>query len=249
MIEVLLGVVFFAAIVLFLAFFIIAARKLLVSSGEVKIVINGEDKKPLKANAGSKLLQTLASENIFLSSACGGGGTCGQCKCIVDSGGGAALPIEEGFFNLAELKQGWRLSCQTPVKQDLKIQIPEEVFGVRKWECEVISNDNVATFIKELVLKLPPGEEVDFRAGGFVQMEVPPHSLEYKTMEVAEEFRPDWNKFKLWDLKSDVKDTVIRAYSMANYPEEKGHSQIQHQSRQSPSRHQLPAGDCLFLCV
>lgn len=222
MIEVGLGVVFFSAIVLLLAFIIVIARKLLVISGDVNIKINQDDKHSLVTSSGSKLLQTLATNNIFLSSACGGGGTCGQCKCIVDSGGGVALPVEEGFFNLAELKQGWRLSCQTPVKQNMEIQVPDEVFGVRKWECEVISNKNVATFIKELVLKLPEGEEVDFKAGGFIQMEVPPHSMNYSDIKVAKEFTPDWDEFNLWDLQSASSDEVIRAYSMANYPEEKG---------------------------
>ena len=222
MLEVILGVIFFSTIVLALVFVIIGARRQLVSSGDVSIEINHDSANSLVTAAGSKLLQTLANNNIFLSSACGGVGTCGQCRCIVESGGGSALPIEGGFFNLAELKHGWRLSCQTPVKQDMKIIVPEEVFGVRKWECEVVSNNNVATFIKELVLKLPPGEEVDFKAGGFVQMEVPPHEMQYKDIVVEEEFREDWNKFKLWDLKSSSSDVVIRAYSMANYPEEKG---------------------------
>lgn len=222
MLEIVLGVVFFSAIVLILAFIIIGARRLLVTSGDVVIEINSNKDNSLVTSAGSKLLQTLAANNVFLSSACGGGGTCGQCKCIVESGGGSALPIEEGFFNLAEIKQGWRLSCQTPVKQDMRILLSEEVFGVRRWECEVISNDNVATFIKELVLKLPPGQEVDFTAGGFVQMEVPPHKLVYKDMIIDKKFHDDWDKFKFWDLNSSSSETVIRAYSMANYPEEKG---------------------------
>lgn len=220
--EVILGVVFFSVIVLVLAFIIIGARYFLVSSGDVKIAINRDDAKSLVTSAGSKLLQTLAANNIFLSSACGGGGTCGQCKCIVHSGGGSALPIEEGVFNLAELRQGWRLSCQTPVKQDMQIDVPEDVFGVRKWECEVVSNNNVATFIKELVLKLPEGEEVDFKAGGFVQMEVPSYQMDYKTIDVASEFTGDWDRFKFWDLSVKSPETVIRAYSMANYPQEKG---------------------------
>ncbi len=220
--EVILGVIFFSVIVLVLAFIIIGARYLLVSSGDVKIGINSDDAKSLVTSAGSKLLQTLAANNIFLSSACGGGGTCGQCKCIVHSGGGSALPIEEGVFNLAELRQGWRLSCQTPVKQDMQIDIPTDVFGVRKWECEVVSNNNVATFIKELVLKLPEGDEVDFKAGGFVQMEVPPYQMDYKTIDVASEFTSDWDRFKFWDLSVKSPETVIRAYSMANYPQEKG---------------------------
>ncbi len=222
MLEVILGVVFFSVIVLVLAFIIIGARSFLVKSGDVKIDINDDAANSLITAAGSKLLQTLAANNIFLSSACGGGGTCGQCKCIVNSGGGAALPIEEGVFNLAELRQGWRLSCQTPVKQDMQIEVPAEVFGVRKWECEVISNNNVATFIKELVLKLPDGEEVNFKAGGFVQMEVPAYQMEYKSIDVASKFTPDWDRFKFWDLKAESADMVIRAYSMANYPGEKG---------------------------
>ena len=217
-----MGVGFFTLIVLLFAFIILGARSILVSTGDVSIVVNDGIGKPLITPAGGKLLQTLANNNIFLSSACGGGGTCAQCKCIVDSGGGAILPVEEGHFTMAEKRKGWRLSCQTPVKQDMKIQVPEEVFGVKQWECEVISNRNVATFIKELVLKLPTGEEVDFKAGGFIQMEIPPHKAYFKDFDVDEEFRSDWDKFKLWDLTSEVEETVVRAYSMANYPEEKG---------------------------
>lgn len=222
MIEVLLGVGFFTLIVLLLAFVILAARAFLVSTGDVAITINGNDNNKFITAAGGKLLQTLAEHNIFLSSACGGGGTCGQCRCIVEDGGGAILPVEVGHFTMAERRNGWRLSCQTPVKQDMHIQVPEEVFGVKQWECEVISNRNVATFIKELVLRLPAGEEVDFKAGGFIQMEIPPHEVRFKDFIIEEEFRPDWDKFNLWQLVSKVDEPVIRAYSMANYPEEKG---------------------------
>ena len=209
-------------IVLLLVFVILGARQRLVSTGDVNIVLNDDSDHTLVTAAGGKLLQTLANHNIFLSSACGGGGTCAQCKCIVSSGGGSILPVEEGHFTLAEIRKGWRLSCQTPVKQDMEIEVPEEVFGVKQWECEVLSNHNVATFIKELVLKLPPGEEVDFKAGGFVQMEVPPHTVDYKNFDIDKEFHPDWDKYGLWDLTSKVTEPVIRAYSMANYPEEKG---------------------------
>jgi Na+-transporting NADH:ubiquinone oxidoreductase subunit F len=177
---------------------------------------------PLVVPAGSKLLQTLADNKIFLSSACGGGGTCSQCKCVVLDGGGSILPTEESHFNSREKNDGWRLSCQVPVKSDMKIEVPEEIFGVKEWECEVISNDNVATFIKELVLKLPEGENVDFRAGGYVQLEAPAYDIDYKSFDIQEEYHTDWDKFKIWDNKSINTEPVIRAYSMANYPEEKG---------------------------
>ncbi len=220
--EIYLGVGFFTGIVLALVFVILIARRMLVSLGEISIEINDNPDHSLITQTGGKLLSTLAEANIFLSSACGGGGTCAQCKCIVNEGGGSILPIEEGHFTLAEIKQGWRLSCQTPVKRDMKILVPAEVFGVKKWECEVISNRNVATFIKELALKLPAGEDVDFQAGGFIQMEIPPHSLSFRTFDVEDKFRADWDRFSFWDIKSQTNATVVRAYSMANYPEEKG---------------------------
>ena len=199
---------------------ILVARSWLVSSGDVTIEINGERK--ITVPAGGKLLQTLAGQNIFLSSACGGGGSCAQCKCIVESGGGEMLPTEEAHFTRRDASEGWRLSCQTPVKQDMKIRVPEEVFGVRKWECTVESNFNVATFIKELTLRLPEGESVDFRAGGYVQLECPPHEVAYKDFHIQDEFRADWDKFNLWRFVSRVNEPVVRAYSMANYPGEKG---------------------------
>jgi Na+-transporting NADH:ubiquinone oxidoreductase subunit F len=172
--------------------------------------------------AGGKLLQTLAGSGIFLSSACGGGGTCGQCRCQVLDGGGTFLPVEEGHFTRGQLRQNWRLACQVAVKQDMKIHVEPEFFGVKQWDCEVVSNKNVATFIKELVLKLPEGESVDFRAGGYVQLEAPPHSVNYRDFDIDPEYRGDWERFKFFDLASSVDETVIRAYSMANYPEEKG---------------------------
>ncbi|MCP5334305.1 MAG: NADH:ubiquinone reductase (Na(+)-transporting) subunit F [Oceanospirillaceae bacterium] len=218
--EVILGVFMFTAVVLGLVFIILAARARLVSTGNVKIEINGEH--VIEVEAGGKLLQTLASNNIFLSSACGGGGTCAQCKCKVTEGGGSMLPTEESHFTKRDAREGWRLSCQTPVKQNMKVEVDEEVFGVKKWECTVVSNPNVATFIKELTLKLPDGESVDFRAGGYVQLECPPHVVNYKDFDIEEKFRSDWDKFNLWQYVSKVDETTIRAYSMANYPEEKG---------------------------
>lgn len=218
--EIILGVVMFTAVVLALVAIILAARSKLVASGDVTILINGE--KSITVPAGDKLLQTLSSNGIFLPSACGGGGSCAQCKCIITEGGGAMLPTEEAHFNRREAREGWRLSCQAPVKQDMAVEVPEEVFGVKQWECVVESNPNVATFIKELTLKLPEGEDVNFRAGGYVQLEAPPHHVKFKDFDIEEEYRGDWEKFGFFDLESKVDEPVIRAYSMANYPEEKG---------------------------
>ena len=222
-IDLLFGVVSFTGVVLLLVLVIIGARRQLVSSGDVSIEINGDSANALVTTSGNKLLQTLAENKIFLSSACGGGGTCSQCKCQVLEGGGSILPTEESHFSLKERNEGWRLSCQVAVKNDLKIKIPEEVFGVKEWECEVLSNENVATFIKELVLKLPEGESVDFKAGGYVQLEAPSYrDLAYKNFEIAEEYHEDWDRFKIWDNVANNDEPIIRAYSMANYPEEKG---------------------------
>ena len=215
-----LGVGMFTAIVLSLVAVILFARGRMVSSGNINIEINGE--KTISVPAGDKLLQTLAANNIFLASACGGGGSCAQCKCIVSDGGGSMLPTEEPHFTKREAKEGWRLSCQAPVKQDMKIEVPEEVFGIKQWETTVESNDNVATFIKELVLRLPEGEVVDFRAGGYVQLEAPAHHIKYKDFVLGDEYKGDWERFGFLDVESKVDEPIIRAYSMANYPEEKG---------------------------
>ncbi|MBT3409679.1 MAG: NADH:ubiquinone reductase (Na(+)-transporting) subunit F [Halieaceae bacterium] len=214
------GVAMFTAIVLALVAIILFARSALVSSGDVSIEINGE--KTITVPAGGKLLQTLSESGLFLPSACGGGGTCAQCKCIINDGGGSMLPTEEGHFTKRDAAEGWRLSCQTAVKQDMKIEVPEEVFGVKQWECTVESNPNVATFIKELTLKLPEGEHVDFQAGGYVQLECPAHHVKYSDFDIEEEYRGDWEHFNFFKHESVVKEDVIRAYSMANYPEEKG---------------------------
>jgi len=219
-VEIILGVVMFTVIVLSLVFIILSARSKLVSSGNVKILINGE--RTVETEAGGKLLQTMAANGIFLSSACGGGGTCAQCKCKVTDGGGEMLPTEASHFTKGEAREGWRLSCQTPVKQDMVVEVPEEVFGVKKWETTVVSNPNMATFIKELTLALPEGENVDFRAGGYVQLECPPYEINFSDFDIQEEYRGDWERFGFFDLKAVNKETTIRAYSMANYPEEKG---------------------------
>jgi Na+-transporting NADH:ubiquinone oxidoreductase subunit F len=218
--EIILGVMMFTVIVLFLVAVILSARAKLVSSGSVQIVINGE--KTVETEAGGKLLQTLAANEVFLSSACGGGGTCAQCKCKVTDGGGSMLPTEEAHFTKGEAREGWRLSCQVPVKQDMVVEVPEEVFGVKKWETTVESNPNMATFIKELTLRLPEGESVDFRAGGYVQLECPPFEINFSDFDIEEQYRGDWEHFKFFDFKCINKEETIRAYSMANYPEEQG---------------------------
>jgi Na+-transporting NADH:ubiquinone oxidoreductase subunit F len=215
-----LGVLLFTLIVLSLVTVIMFARARLVASGDVSITINGE--KTISVPAGGKLLQTLAAQKLFVPSACGGGGTCAQCRVVVHKGGGSILVTEETHITKREAAHGERLSCQVPVKQDMEIELPEEVFGVKKWECTVRSNDNVATFIKELVLELPEGEDVKFRAGGYIQIAAPAHVADYKGFDVAEEYRGDWDKFDLWRYKSIVDEPVERAYSMANYPDEKG---------------------------
>ena len=215
-----LGVVFFTLIVLSLVAIISIARSKFVSSGDVNIIIN--DEKTISVPAGGKLLQTLASAQLFVPSACGGGGTCAQCRVKIHTGGGSILPTEEGHITKREAACGDRLSCQVAVKQDMRIEVPEEVFGVKKWQCKVKSNHNVATFIKELVLELPEGEDVNFRAGGYIQIEAPAHSLSYRDFDVEEEYHPDWDQFKIWDVTSQVDEPIERAYSMANYPEEKG---------------------------
>ena len=220
--DLVLGVVSFTGIVLLLVVVILLARSQLVASGNVSITINGDEENKLEVQTGSKLLQTLADNKIFLSSACGGGGTCSQCKCQILEGGGSILPTEESHFNAKEKNEGWRLSCQVAVKNDLKITVPDDVFGVKEWECEVVSNDNVATYIKELILKLPEGENVDFRAGGYVQLEAPEYKIDYKDFDIEDEYHEDWDRFKIWDNKAVNNEPVIRAYSMANYPEEKG---------------------------
>ncbi len=218
--TIILGVVMFTGVVAVLVAVIVAARAKLVSTGNVTILIN--DQKEISIAAGGKLLNALADEGIFVSSACGGGGTCAQCKVNVLEGGGDILATEKTHINKKAAREGCRLSCQVAVKQDMKIEVPPEVFETRKWRCKVRSNRNVATFIKELVLEVPDGDDVGFKAGGYIQIEAPPHKLHYKEFDVEEEYREDWDNFNVWDNESIVDETVIRAYSMANYPGEKG---------------------------
>ncbi|MCP4785736.1 MAG: NADH:ubiquinone reductase (Na(+)-transporting) subunit F [Fuerstiella sp.] len=218
--TIILGVVMFTGVVAVLVAVIVAARAKLVSTGNVTILIN--DQKEIAISAGGKLLNALADEGIFISSACGGGGTCAQCKVNVLEGGGDILATEKTHINKKAEREGCRLSCQVSVKQDMKIEVPPEVFETKKWRCTVRSNRNVATFIKELVLELPEGEDVGFKAGGYIQIEAPPHRLHYKEFDIEEEYREDWDNFNVWDNESIVDETVVRAYSMANYPGEKG---------------------------
>ena len=240
--TIVLGVVMFTGTVLALVGVILMARAKLVSAGDVTLNINGE--KSVTVPAGGKLLGTLAEQGIYLSSACGGGGSCGQCRCQVLDGGGSMLSTEEGHFTRSEAREAWRLSCQVAVKQDMTIKVPEDAFGVQRWECTVESNENVATFIKELVLKLPEGANVDFRAGGFVQLEIPPYAMSYETdIDVQPKFREDWDKFKIWRYTSKVTEPTIRAYSMANYPEEKGVLKFNIRvATPPPGRDDVPAG-------
>jgi Na+-transporting NADH:ubiquinone oxidoreductase subunit F len=222
MTTVALGVFMFTFVILSLVGVLMIARKRLVATGDVTITINDDPDKALKTSAGGTLLGTLAANRIFIPSACGGKGSCGVCTVTVKGGGGAMLPTERSHVSRGEEREGVRLSCQVKVKQDMKIQLPAEIFSIRRWTCKVRSNDNVATFIKELVLELPEGEEVPFRAGGYIQIECPPHEVRYRDFEVAERFREDWDKFDVWSYVSKVEEPVTRAYSMANYPDEKG---------------------------
>ena len=217
--EVLLGVGLFTAVVLILVFVILVARSKLVATGNVAIVVN--DERELSVKPGDKLLGVLADNELFIPSACGGGGTCGQCRVRVLSGGGAILPTETSSINKRDAADHYRLACQVAVKQDMTIRVADEVFGVKRWETTVVSNRNVASFIKELVLELPKGEELDFRAGGYIQIECPPHDLKFTDFDIEEEFRDEWDKYNLWRYESHVTKTVMRAYSMASFPLER----------------------------
>lgn len=219
---IILGVTMFTLVVLTLVLVILFAKSRLVHSGNIRIEINDDPEKAIEVPVGDKLLNVLGENKIFVPSACGGGGTCGQCKVKVFEGGGEILPTERSIISRGEAREGARLACQVSVKEPLKIEVDPEIFDVKKWECTVRSNHNVATFIKEFVLELPEGENVDFRAGGYIQIEAPPHVADYKDFDIEEEYRGDWDKFDIWRYKSVVKEDIIRAYSMANYPGEKG---------------------------
>jgi Na+-transporting NADH:ubiquinone oxidoreductase subunit F len=227
--PVILAVVVFSAVILGLSYMLIYARKKLVPQGDVKIIINGDESNPILAKPGSSLLSTLADRNIYLPSACGGGGTCAMCECHVYDGGGDVLPTEMNHLTRKEAAEGMRLACQVKVRQDMKIGIPEEIFGIKKWECEVVSNYNVASFIKEFVVKLTDGEHMDFQSGGYIQIDVPAITVDYKDMDITahpeyhddpKKFQSEWDTFKLWDLKMVNEEPQFRAYSMANHPAE-----------------------------
>ena len=222
MLTIIIGVTVFVVVIVTLVVFLMLAKSKLVASADVTITVNDDPDKAITAPAGNTLLNTLAAQKIFIPSACGGKGTCGVCKVRVHEGGGALLPTETSHVNRGEAREGVRLSCQVKVKQDMKIQIDPEIFNVRKWRCRVRSNRNVATFIKELVLELPEGEEVPFRAGGYIQIECPPHVVKYADFDIEEAYRGDWDKFNMWQFVSTVDEPVTRAYSMASYPLEKG---------------------------
>jgi Na+-transporting NADH:ubiquinone oxidoreductase subunit F len=216
------GVASFTIVILALVLILMAARAKLVQSGDVTILINGDPEKALTTAAGSSLLNTLSGSQIFIPSACGGQGTCGVCRVTVKEGGGSLLPTEAGHISRGDARDGVRLSCQVKVKQDMEIEIPAEIFDVKRWKCTVRSNHNVATFIKELILELPEGESVPFRAGGYIQIECPPHTVDYRDFDVEDEYHSDWDQFDVWRFTSTVTEKVDRAYSMANYPEERG---------------------------
>lgn len=222
MTGILLGVTVFTGIIMALVLLILAARSRLIPKGDITLEINSDPDKRLIVPPGGKLLTALAENQIFIPSACGGGGTCGQCRVKIHAGGGHILPTETVHINKKMALEGFRLSCQVGVKQNMALELPSEIFAIRQWQCTVRSNHNCATFIKELVLELPPGEELDFRAGGYIQIEAPPHTVFYKDMLVDEEYRPDWDRMNLWRYQSVVKEPIQRAYSMANYPDEHG---------------------------
>ena len=241
--EIVLGVGMFTAIVLALVLVILFAKSKLVADGDVTISINGDPEKSVIVPAGGKLLGALATKGIFIPSACGGGGTCGQCRVDVHSGGGDILPTEEGHITKREARDGCRLSCQVNVKQDMDIELEDEIFGVQQWECEVISNDNKATFIKELKLKIPDGESVPFRAGGYIQIEAPAYHNKYSDFDIDEQYKGDWNHFGFFDVESKVDEPTLRAYSMANYPEEEGIIMLNVRiATPPPGKLHLPAG-------
>ena len=212
-----ISIIVFLLIIMSLVAILLLARKRLTPQGEVQLQVNDKE---FNVSPGSSVLSTLSNQNIYLPSACGGGGTCGLCKCQVIEGGGSILPTETGYFTRKEQQNNWRLGCQVKIRQDMKIQIPEEIMGIKKWECEVVSNRNVATFIKEFVVRLPEGEKLDFNSGGYIQIDVPRYEMSFKDVEVEEQFRDEWDKFNMWELKTKNSEETFRAYSMANHPAE-----------------------------
>ncbi len=212
------GAVIFLLITLILVVALLVAKAKLIPSGNIKMTVNGE--KEFEVPMGGTVLGTLQSQGIFLSSACGGGGSCGQCRCQIPEGGGNILPTEVGFFSRKQIKDNWRLGCQTKVKEDMEVIVPEEVFGVKEWECTVVSNKTVASFIKEFTVRLPEGEKMDFKPGSYSQINIPKFDLKFTEFAVEDRFRAEWDKFKMWDLACKNDEPTVRAYSMANYPAE-----------------------------
>ena len=218
--TILVAILAFLAVTLVLVALLLFAKAKLTSSGTVTIDIN-DGEKVLEAESGATLLSTLADNKVFLPSACGGGGACGMCKCQVMEGGGDILPTETGFINRKMQKEHWRLGCQVKVKESMKIRVPESVLGVKKWECEVVSNRSISTILKEFVVKLPEGETLNFRSGGYIQIDIPAYKeIKFSDMDIDEQFREDWDKFKMWDLVTTNPEDTFRAYSMANHPAE-----------------------------
>ena len=246
-----LSVGMFTFVVVALVGVVLTAKKFLVSSADVQLVIDepNQDRRTISTPAGSTLLNTLAAEGIFIPSACGGKGSCGVCKVDVHSGGGEMLPTEGSHISKAEARHGCRLACQVKVKGDIKIELEEGTSGIAKWDCTVKSNHNVATFIKEFVLSLPEGEIVPFRAGGYIQIECPPHVAKYEDFIVEEEYRADWDTFQMWQFVSDVKEDVTRAYSMANYPGEEGIIMLNVRIASPPPDRSAPRGTFKYLDV
>ena len=229
MLPIISSIIAFTGIILFLVAILLYAQSKLVQSGDVNIVMNGDSDNAIIAPAGSTLLSTLSAQKVFLPSACGGGGTCAMCKCVIEEGGGEVLPTEEGHLTRQEKEEGVRLSCQVKVKNDMKIRVPDEIFGIKKWECEVVSNYNVASFINEFVVKLPEGEILDFKSGGYIQIDVPEIEVKFDGIDISplpddpegkDKFKPEWDKFNLWNLKMKNDEPIFRAYSMANHPAE-----------------------------
>ncbi len=227
--PIIVSILVFSAVILALSGMLIFARKRLVPQGDVKIIVNGDVENPMIVQPGSTLLTALSEKSVFLPSACGGGGTCAMCECHVDAGGGDVLPTEMNHLTKKEAAENKRLACQVKVKEDMEIRIPQEIFGIKKWECEVISNYNVATFIKEFIVRLPEGETLDFEAGGYIQIDVPPTTVDYKDIDITahpkyhdtpDKFQKDWDKFNLWPLKMVNDEEIFRAYSMSNHPAE-----------------------------
>ncbi|MBO1271266.1 NADH:ubiquinone reductase (Na(+)-transporting) subunit F [Shewanella sp. 4t3-1-2LB] len=239
--EMLIGIGMFTLVVCLLVALILFAKSRLVQSGDVQLTINGDASKSVTVAAGGKLLAALASKEIFVPSACGGGGTCGQCRVVIKSGGGDILPTEMEHITKKDAKAGCRLACQVAVKNDMELELEEEIFGVRKWQCQVLSNRNTATYIKELLLKLPEGEEVNFKAGGYIQIEAPAHEVHYRDFDIDEKFRDEWLKHGLFELVSKVTAPVMRAYSMANYPAEKGRIMLNVRIA-TPPKPEIPPG-------